>query len=241
KRIRGTSLEMTVETIQTLAHPESFDPAQIDAVALQLLQALEAAPKDKNSTDNGSSKIVADVKRVREQIARLLADDKSKQALTIVMGGPLPKVEAKVLDKKESQEAIDAVVKAIAQRQTESETAPAVSKLSPADIDAATRHAEQAADAFDKAIEPISEAVRILRTALGELAAAVAPLRKGAGQSQALSVAALDSLTASFRAVVLDFDRRRYAQESYYNRKAAEMYEVRVRRSAVESDRHRER
>src|SRR5262249_9053941 len=156
--------------------------------------ALEAVPKDKNATDNGASKNVADVKRAREQIASLLADDKSKQALTIVMGGPLPKVEAKVLDKKESQEAIDAVAKAIAQRQTESETAPAVSKLSPADIDEATRHAEQAADAFDKAIEPISEAVRKLRTALGELATAVAPLRKAAGQSQAQSFAALDSL-----------------------------------------------
>ena len=41
KRIRGTSLEMTVETIQALAHPEPFDPAQIETTAGQVVRALE--------------------------------------------------------------------------------------------------------------------------------------------------------------------------------------------------------
>ena len=40
---------------------------------------------------------------------------------------------------------------------------------------------------------------------------------------------------------MLEFDSKRYQQESVLNRSAAETYEVRVRRSGVESDRFRER
>ena len=39
----------------------------------------------------------------------------------------------------------------------------------------------------------------------------------------------------------MDYEARRYRQEAAFNRRAAEAYEVRVRRSGVESDRHRER
>src|SRR5713226_7693757 len=90
KRIRGTSLEMTVETIQSLAHPEPFDPAQIDLVAAQVLQGLEAAQKDKSAMDDSARKRAAHIQQIRERIASRLADDKTKQSLTILMGGPLP-------------------------------------------------------------------------------------------------------------------------------------------------------
>ena len=39
----------------------------------------------------------------------------------------------------------------------------------------------------------------------------------------------------------MNYEARRYRQEAAFNRRAAEAYEVRVRRSGVESDRHRER
>ena len=87
----------------------------------------------------------------------------------------------------------------------------------------------------------MTETVRQLRAALTELTVAVSQLRKSATAPLAQHLAALDDLNVSFKAVALDFEGRRYRQEAVYNRKAAELYEVRVRRSAVESDRHRER
>src|SRR5262249_13206834 len=43
KRIRGTSLEVTVELLQSLAHVAPFDPVQVDAVSLEMLQHLDRA------------------------------------------------------------------------------------------------------------------------------------------------------------------------------------------------------
>src|SRR5713226_8304711 len=36
KKIRGTSLDMTVELLESLAQPAAFDPMQVDAVSLKL-------------------------------------------------------------------------------------------------------------------------------------------------------------------------------------------------------------
>src|SRR5205823_14219598 len=55
------------------------------------------------------------------------------------------------------------------------------------------------------------------------------------------AVALFDRLNASFRAAALDFDARRYRLEANYNSKAGLLYEVRVRRSNLDSDRHRQR
>ena len=245
KRIRGTSLEMTVETLQSLAQPETFDPARVKAGVARLLQRLDAASGAKASGDGeakeSASAAAARVGKAREKLTKLLADDKIQQSLPYLVGGPMPKIEMRTLDKKETQESIDAVVLAIGQRQTERETAPAVAKLSPDDIDEALRLAEQAADNFDKACEPINDTIKQLRSAIGELAAAARPFKTASAAPLAEAAVEVDGLNVGFRAAALDFDARRYRQEAFYNRKAAELYEVRVRRSAVESDRHRER
>src|SRR5262245_21396587 len=69
KRIRGTSLETTVELLQSLAHPEPFDPASVDKLASQMGQSLE-----KSSAENGTA--MDGVKKSREKLSKLLADDK---------------------------------------------------------------------------------------------------------------------------------------------------------------------
>jgi hypothetical protein len=51
----------------------------------------------------------------------------------------------------------------------------------------------------------------------------------------------LDQLTIGLRMAVTDFNARRYREESRLNQRVAELFEVRVRRSGFESDRHRER
>ena len=112
--------------------------------------------------------------------------------------------------------------------------------LNPDDIEEAIRNAENDADRFDKACEPINDTIKGLRGAYAELALSVKPLRNG-GTAPGGVASQADRLSNSFRAAALDFDARRYRAESFFNRKAAELYEVRVRRSAVESDRHRQR
>ena len=51
----------------------------------------------------------------------------------------------------------------------------------------------------------------------------------------------LEDARTGFEAAMMDFDARRYRAEAGYNLKSASLYEVRVRRSGVESDRYRDR
>jgi hypothetical protein len=242
KRTRGTNLEMTVQLLQSLAPGDEFDLTQIDAVCRQMLQRLEQATEAKPTAE-----AAAKIKRVREAFQALLAEEKTSQSLPYLTGATLPKVEMRALPKKEAQEAIDAVVEAIRQRQTEAATAGLVARVHPEDIEEATRLAEEDADRFDKACEPINETLRQFRALLEELRAAVKPFRpspldRTEERSSLAQVPALfDRLNNGFKEWTLGFDARRYRQEASFNRRAAELYEVRVRRSGVASDRHRER
>ena len=161
---------------------------------------------------------------VRERFAALKADTAAWSALQH-LGDPLPKIEASKLPDAGIQAAIDGVVNDIRQRHTEAETTAAVAALKPADIEAAIRNAEHDADAFDQATRPTVAALRRYREALHLLNS-----RESA-----------DKLGASFRAAALDYDARRLRREADFNQRAAELYEVRVRRSGIESDRHRKR
>jgi uncharacterized protein DUF4337 len=238
KRIRGTSLETTVELLQSLAHPEPFELAGIDKLGAQMVQSPERA-----TADNGGG---ADrIKKARERLAKLLADDKAKQTWSYLTGPGLPKIETHSLARKETQDLIDEVVKAIRAHQPESATAAAVGGLKAEDIEEASRLAEEDADHFDKACEPVSELLKELRAIIGELTASVRTMQNSSGDRSDGTATQLvtlsDKLNTSFKTAAMDFDARRYRQESSYNRRIAELYEVRVRRSGFDSDRHRER
>ena len=237
KRIRGTNMEMTGELMQALAHPDPFDLANVDAVSQHILQTLEKA-----GNQSGATESAAKVRKAREKLAKLTADEKFKQEIAILAGAPLPKIDETPL-----KESLQTLVQAIGQRKTESETNEQVRVLHPEEIDEAMRTAEHNADAFDKACQPISDAAKQLRGVLNEIGAAVKPFRKAASTSAASDAslgqlpATFDALNAGFKTAQLDFDARRYRQESVYNRKSAELLEVQVRESGYVSDRHRER
>ena len=229
KRIRGNGIESSVEVLQALGHPEPFDPpravADLSRMHALLRQANGSAPGPRPET-------LAAHDKVEKAAARLV------QLPTADFG--LPAVETRPLPDPTARQAYEEVVAAIARRQPESETTALVTKLSPETIDEAIRLAEDDADRFDKACEPVNETVKQLKAAFKDVGAAVRPLRGGSGPT-AEAVGLFDRLDAGFRAAAMDYEARRYRAEAGLNRRAAEAYEVRVRRSGIESDRHRER
>ncbi|MCE9529561.1 MAG: DUF4337 family protein [Planctomycetes bacterium] len=238
KRIRGTSLEMTAELMQSLGQPAVFDVNEVDSLCQQLGAALRKEPDPKTSESAGK------IEQVRAKLAKLLADETVKQSLPNLNGSNLPKIENATLPNQDARESLEAAVKAIGERQTEIDTADLIRKLKFEDIDQAAKLAEQNADRFDKASDDTNDTIKKLRALLTELAGILRPYQdangKG-GSSVASLVSALDAQIKGFKLAAVEFDARRYRQESFYNRKAAEVYETRVRRSGIESDRHRER
>jgi Domain of unknown function (DUF4337) len=218
KRIRGNGLESSGELLQVLAHPEPFDLRTVARDVNQVYALIDAANKSNKKESEGSRPVLDQVKS---------AD------LTV------PHVESRPLAEPAARQAYEAVA-AIAKRQPESDTAALVAKLSPETIDEAIRLAEDDADQLDKACEPANETVRQLKGVIQRVGSSVRPLRGKTGPA-AEAVTQFDKLDASFRAAAMDYEARRYRQEAAFNRRAAEAYEVRVRRSGIESDRHRER
>jgi hypothetical protein len=240
KRIRGNGLEASGELLQVLGHPEPFDPTQAEFALVRMQQLLEEHKSGPGGADPTKSAADA-IKAARARLSATAAPT-GQWALPTVAFTPLPDPAVR--------QAYEDVVQAIQKRQPESETTALVAKLSPEAIDEAIRLAEDDADRFDKACEPVGETVKQQKALFKDLGAAVRPLRvtpsgggpSHAGNDPAADVPVLfDRLDASFRAAAMDYDARRYRQEAAFNRRAAEAYEVRVRRSGVESDRHRER
>jgi hypothetical protein len=217
KRIRGNGLESSLEVVQALGHPDPFDASKVEA-ALSRLQA--ALPESKQ-------KALADARNRLNTVGMSTKFD-------------LPTIDFTPLPDPAVRQAYEGVIQAISRRAPETETTGLVAELRPETIDEAIRQAEDDADRFDKACEPVAEAIKQLKAVFKELGVVVQPLRGVSGPNGEV-VSAFDQLDASFRAAVMDYDGRRYRQEAAFNRRAAEAYEVRVRRSGVESDRHRER
>jgi hypothetical protein len=250
KKIRGTSLEATVPLLRRLAQDDDFDPSRLDAACAETVAALEKTAEEGGEDDarrREAAQAAAKVKAVRAKLAALLAEPARSDSVPYLTGAPLPKVEEQALENEGARKAIADVIDAVRLRQTEGQTAPLVAKVRPDDIDRAVQVAEENADRLERATEPINETIKQLRVLLAELVAAVKPFRRsdgerGDGGSPLERVAArAGRLNNSFQAAALDFDRRRYGAEASLNLKAAQLYEVRVRRSALDSDRHRER
>jgi hypothetical protein len=228
KRIRGNGIESSVEVLQALGHPEPFDPAGAEAGLVRVQTLIDQAAAVA-AGGPGTAKPADAIKRARDRLSQLKGADFG-----------LPAVETRPLPDPTARPAYEEVVAAIAKRQPESETTALVARLKPETIDEAIRLAEDDADRFDKACEPVNETVKQLKAVFKDLGAAVRPLRGGSGPT-AEAVSLFDRLDAGFRAAAMDYEARRYRAEAGLNRRAAEAYEVRVRRSGIESDRHRER
>ena len=182
--------------------------------------ALEGS--EKSHADNGK-KAVEKVKEIQKKLGTLLADEKAKQGMPFLTGETIPTVNRKTLDKKETQDAIDAVLKDILQRQTESETAKAVAQLKIADIDEATRNAEQTTADMENVTNAAAEVSKELRKQFRALNLALLPLRKSASGSLKQAIDAFDALNRNFHVAAQDFDAQRYDLEAKFNGSAAKM------------------
>jgi hypothetical protein len=230
KRIRGNGIESSIEILQALGHPEPFDPSKVIADLTRLHTLVGQLPRPAAAGPRLDVELVANkIEVVQTRLGQL---KNTALGLPTIVPTPLPDPGAR--------QAFEEAVQAIQKRKTEAETAALVVRLGPETVDEAIRLAEDDADRFDQACEPNSETVKQLRTLFNELGAAVRPLRGGPGPAAEV-VALFDRLDASLRAAAMDYEARRYRQEAAFNRRAAEAYEVRVRRSGIESDRHRER
>lgn len=244
KRIRGTNLEMTIELLQGLAHPGQFDPEKVNGVLAYMLQLLEKAG---NVSNSDAAAVAAKIKTIREKLAKLLADNATTPSLAILKGGALPEVAMRTLPNQETQQQITAVVREIEERKTESETAGLVGKLGVNDIDQATQLAEEDAMKVEAANEPITKTFKEFRILFAELADVVSPFRNAAAfpqeeRSSLAQVSALaDQLNNSFRTALLSYEAKRYQQEAAFNRHAASIYEVSVRRSSITAEQYRQR
>jgi hypothetical protein len=230
KRIRGNGLESSGELLQALGHPEPFDLRKAEAGLGKMIEALE-----KQAGVDETIGTINRMKQIRQQFAALQPD-----ASSYLTGPRLPTIDPRPLPDPEAWKNYEDVVAAIGRRSPETETTTLVAKLRPETIDEAIRLAEDDADRFDRACEPVNNTLQQLKANFKDLGATVGSFRHS-NIPMAELVPIFDRLDASFRAAAMDYEARRYRQEAAFNRRAAEAYEVRVRRSGIESDRHRER
>lgn len=239
KRIRGTEVEISAQLLESIAHPESFSPELFQETINAMVSLLE-----KKNTDKRAVNALDAVRRVKTSFSAMLANEQERQALQILCREKPPSSVVESFPRPDAQAVIDKLISGIAQRKSEAETADLVRSLTAADIHEATEIAERNADAFNQVCDPVSAVAEKIRAMLTEVTASVKPLRKrqltGAAATEEVNELC-DQLHNSFKLTVMNFDARRYRQESTFNRKIAEMFETQVRRSGVESDRHRER
>jgi len=239
KRIRGTTLEANIELLQTLAHASSINPKLLQVTLDQLsgsIQSSKLAAKDK---EQAQAKLIA----LKEKLASLTEAEMDKH-WSMLTGGSLPKLDAARLDDAAMQKQLDTALESIAQKKNEDEIYLQVKPLPSAIIEKATHLAERTSEQFTQLCDPTAEFGKRLKAWLLQADSFNQSLREQWPQIETdrqYPAELLSRQIAGGRVALNDFDARRYRQESFYNRKVAELYEVRVWRSGMESDRHRNR
>jgi len=138
-------------------------------------------------------------------------------ALAALLKGELPGVPAATPPSPELQSALDALDK----QKPESEILSLTAKVKPADLDAALLAAKDRAEAFDFAIGPISKVVDQWEKSVA-----------GTGDK---------SLSRDFVAARLRFTATRYDAEARLNQAIGDLYELQVRQSNIDAERHHKR
>jgi glycyl-tRNA synthetase beta subunit len=227
KRVRGTTMESGGDLIRALA-----DPPPLDAVRLRSdLERIETMVR--KATD--AQPLLDAVNRLKQILGR----DSIRQSLKYISGSDLPPVAD---NNRTPDEQIQALQKAIEARKTEAQTVSQVLEISTARIEIALEQAEGNAAAFDDVCKPITTDMRTLEKAVSEIGAEARKLQ-AATMAGTVDEAAnvVKEMAAGLRAAKQDFTARRYAKEAAYNQESAELYEIMVRRTGAESDRHRTR
>src|SRR5262245_64311478 len=135
KRIRGTTLDATVDLVRTLTDAPPFEPGNLRSLAARVEDGLR----------NGASAAADKAKAARQKLDALLDRAEVKKAWEYLAGTKLPSIE----ESRIQDEAIGEVVKAVRAHQTEPQTVAIVTQINPARLDEAIDVAEANADAFD--------------------------------------------------------------------------------------------
>ncbi len=149
--------------------------------------------------------------------ASLLQSPAGQQATAALLKGELPTVPAATAPGPELQLALDA----LDNQKPESDILSLTAKVKPADLDAALLAAKDRAEAFDSAIGPISKVIDQLEKAV-------------TGTSD-------KSLSRDFVAARLRYTATRYDAEARLNQAIGDLYELQVRKSNIDAERHHKR
>ena len=225
KRIRGTTMESGGDLIRALADPPPFDAMRLRAD----LERLETAAR----RATGVQPLLDAINRLKQILGR----ESMRQSLKYVSGPDLPAVT----ETHTEDEQIQALAKAIEARQTEAQTVTQVEIIPQARIEQALEQAESNAAAFDDVCKPITNDLRTLERAISEIGTEVRRLPGDLGATRDEAAGIVKEMAAGLRVAKQDFTARRYAKEAAYNQQSAVLYEILVRRTGAESDRHRTR
>lgn len=227
KRIRVTTLETTIEVLQTIAHGVPVDAAQLIGLQTKLAAAITSSSFSATEKEAATAKL----KIAQDQLRAWTTPDHDA-AWIILMGGMLPTVDIAPLQDTPAQELLTALLQGLSQKKPDDEIIRIAKQLPPAQIELAIRQAQHAADQFEKLCSPVNDLAKRVRSWLTKM------------ETLANQLPALDAVQrplAGCRATVNEYDVRRYRAEGIYNTKIAELLECRVWRSGMESDRHRNR
>src|SRR5262245_303601 len=118
KRIRGTTLDATVDLVRTLTDAPPFDAGQLRSLTARIEDGLR----------NGASGAADKAKAARDKLDALLGRADVKQAWAHLAGPKLPAIEERRLQ----DETIGDVLKAMRAHKTEPQTVDKVSHIIPA-------------------------------------------------------------------------------------------------------------
>jgi hypothetical protein len=288
KRIRGQSMEGSLDLFPALSRFAALTPEALNVAAGRLLLRLQQVEKsadrlqeavgEANLGDSSPAirqavadlvKITGDQIRAVTQAQAALRQDLEtsgvQAAFAFVGTGKLPEVaDGSVHDPR-----IDALLKTVADRRPEHESAPLLLSLPEETLQQAIDASDANARRFEVASEPVSKALHTLDTrtaalvrsaaavhravvaveiALGALpeerTKALSDARSTAGElarSDDAVRAAAEELTNTVRMARLEYTARRYAREAADNQRIAGLYEVQVRKYGAAADRHRDR
>jgi Domain of unknown function (DUF4337) len=226
RRIRGSDMENTSDLLRLLGHVEPFDPeanrTDIDYLAKSLEQA-GAAPT-----------VLARIKSAERKLEKLVKDPANQASFGYLTKRSLPAIELEAIAEREK---IDELVREIEARKTEKELVPLMRGVQEESLQKAVQIAERNQDGFDAIGSASGKIFGAYAAGLEEIAAAARSVGKKATEERN----AADSLVAGFRIATLDYDARRYRQESKLNQTVAQLYEVSVRYLGAQAERHRDR
>jgi hypothetical protein len=236
RRIRGGQIELAIVSAKLSHDPVALKFKQLPAEIDQLLVQVEKSSGDSESKVKVAA-AAAVVKLERDKLVKLMKDAKAAADLEYLDQRKLPSAQQDSYESSDHKDNLAAIIDAIDHRKFDDELASRVGRLPRDELKRATTIAEQNEADFNEVGGAPTATYKRIQSILEDIRRALQPLRDGESKAPR----AADRILASFSIASLDYDARRYRKEGDLNRKVAQHYEVWVRSTGIESDRHRER